>query len=339
MSEMNRSWRLAARPQGMIRESDFRWVEEPVPEHLAEGEMLVRTLYVSVDPTQRGWMERDTYVPAVRIGDVMRSTANVARVVRSNAEGFAPGDLVSAPIGWQDYAVLRPTPNGPPFKLPPGTDPQTALSLLGLTGVTAYFGLLEIGKPKPGEIVLVSGAAGATGSVAAQIAKHVRDCRVVGIAGGSEKCRFLVEELRLDAAIDYKSEDVSARLRELCPNGIDVYFENVGGRVLEAALDNLAMHARVVLCGAISDYNDAANAHGPRNYLNLVFKRARMEGFLVLDFAARVPDAMRDLATWAAEGKIKNRVDVVEGLENAPRALRGLFTGENIGKRLVHVAD
>jgi NADPH-dependent curcumin reductase CurA len=240
-TETNRQWRLGARPKGRIQASDVRWVEVPAPEP-GEGELLARTLYLSVDPTQRGWMERDTYMPAVKIGEVMRA-GGVAEVVRSNAEGFAPGDRVSAMVGWQDYALLKAGAPGGLFKLPPGIDPEIALSLFGLTGVTAYFGLLEIGRPVAGETVVVSGAAGATGMVAAQIAK-LKGCRAIGIAGGAEKCRFLIDELGLDGAVDYKSEDVAARLRELCPSGIDVYYDNVGGPILEAALANLAMHAR-----------------------------------------------------------------------------------------------
>jgi hypothetical protein len=321
----------------MIKDSDFAWREDPVPQELGEGEMLVRTLYLSCDPTQRGWMEMDTYMPAVAIGEVMRS-GGVGRVVRSNAPAFAPGDLVSGMVGWQDYAVMGSTGFVAPFKLPPGVPPTMALGLLGITGLTAYFGLLEIGTPKETETVVVSGAAGATGMVAGQIAK-LKGCRAIGIAGGPEKCALLTQELGFDAAIDYKSEDVAERLREVCPKGIDVYFDNVGGEILEAALGNLAMRGRVVLCGAISGYNDMRNTRGPRNYLALLMQRGRMEGFIVTDFAAKFGDAVRDLATWAAQGTIKDRVDVVEGLENAPAALRRLFTGANVGKQVVKVAD
>jgi hypothetical protein len=337
MVNVNRSWRLAARPQGMIKDSDFTWREDPAPEHLGEGEILVRTLYLSVDPTQRGWMEMDTYMPAVPIGDVMRA-GGVGRVVRSNAPGFSPDDLVSGLLGWQDYAVLGTTGIAAPFKLPPGVPPTTALSLLGLTGLTAYFGLLDIGNPKEGETVVVSGAAGATGMAAAQIAK-IKGCRTIGIAGGAEKCSYLTEELGLDAAIDYKSEDVAARLREVCPKGVDVYFDNVGGEILDAVLGNLAMRGRIVLCGAISGYNDLRNMRGPRNYLNLLVRRGRMEGFIVTDFAARFGEAVGQLFTWSKEGRIKDRVDVSEGLESAPAALRRLFTGANLGKQLIKVAD
>jgi NADPH-dependent curcumin reductase CurA len=340
-SNTNRSWKLAARPQGAIKDTDFTWSEEPAPDaaSLQEGQLLVRTLYLSVDPTQRGWMERDTYLPAVKIGDVMRA-GGLGRVVASRAPAFSEGDLVSATTGWQDYVVLPSTGPAAPIKLPRGVDPKNAMSALGITGATAYFGLLDVGKPEAGQTVVVSGAAGATGMMVAQIAK-LKGCRVVGIAGGADKCRYLVDELGLDGAIDYKSDDVKAKLRTLCPKGIDVYFDNVGGDILEAALANLAMRARIVLCGAIAQYNDSDGGagRGPRNYMNLLIKRARMEGFIILDYFPRFPEAMRDLATWLAEGKLKDRVDVVEGIENAPHALRGLFAGENLGKRVVHVAD
>lgn len=335
MTEVNRCWRLAARPQGMIKDSDFTWHEEPVPAELGKGQILVETLYLSVDPTQRIWMERDSYMPAVAIGEVMRA-GGVGRVVRSNLPGFSPGDLVYGMTGWQTHAVMEPSIRGP-RKLPEGVPPTMAVSLLGLTGLTAYFGLLDVGRPKEGETVVVSGAAGATGNAVGQIAK-IKGCRVVGIAGGPSKCAWIKDELGFDATIDYKADDVYKRLGELCPNGIDVYFDNVGGSILEAALGHLAMRGRVVLCGSIGDYNDAAAATGPRNLMNLVMKRGRMEGFLVTDYAARFGDAITDLARWAAEGRIKDRVDVVEGLANAPAALRRLFTGANTGKQLVKVA-
>jgi NADPH-dependent curcumin reductase CurA len=212
------------------------------------------------------------------------------------------------------------------------------MSVLGLTGLTAYFGLLEVGKPKPGETVVVSGAAGATGSVVGQIARIV-GCRAIGIAGGEEKCAWLTREAHFDAVIDYKAEDVAARLKALCPKGIDVYFDNVGGDTLDHALAELAMHGRVVLCGAIATYDDAALRPGPKHYLNLLLKRGRMEGFLVMDFMSRTPEALAKLWPWVSEGKIAHREDVVRGLENAPAALRRLFTGENLGKQLVRIAD
>ncbi len=240
-------------------------------------------------------------------------------------------------FGWQDYAVVKATASQP-MKVVPGVPLELAMSVLGLTGITAYFGLLDVGRPKAGETVVVSAAAGATGSVVGQIAR-IHGCRVVGIAGGKEKCAWLVGKARFDAAIDYKSENVAARLRQECPSGIDVYFDNVGGEILDAALAQLAMRGRVVLCGAIATYNDADVRPGPKNYLNLLLKRARMEGFLVLDYMARAPEAVMPLWGWVHSGEIVHTVDVQHGLENAPRALKRLFLGENTGKQLLRIAE
>ncbi len=320
----------------MVSDSNFRWVEEPAP---APGvdEVLVRNLYLSVDPTQRGWMARDTYLPAVKIGEVMRSFA-VGRVEESRSAAYAVGDLVQGVFGWQDYVVVPGAGSAAPTKLPPGVPIPLAMSALGLTGLTAYFGLLDVGRPAAGETVVVSGAAGATGSAVGQIAR-IKGCRVIGIAGGKDKCAWLVKEARFDAAIDYKSEDVGARLAELCPKGIDVYFDNVGGPLLDNALARLAMRGRVVICGAIANYNDTEQAPGPKNYMNLLIKRGRMEGFLVSDFMKRVPEAVAALAGWIMSGQLVDRVDVQEGLENAPATLRRLFRGENVGKQLLKIAD
>jgi hypothetical protein len=336
MSDVNRCWRLAARPQGMIKDSDFTFREEPLPE-IQDGEILVRNLYLSVDPTQRGWLERDSYMPAVPVGDVVRALG-AGKVVKSRHPGFAEGEVVTGLVGWQDYVVLSDKSALPPGRVPPGVPVPLALSVFGLTGMTAYFGLLDVGKPKAGETVVVSGAAGATGSVVGQIAKAI-GCRVVGIAGGPEKCAWIKDELGFDAAIDYKSEDVNARLRELCPDGIDVYFDNVGGDILDAALASLAMRGRVVICGAISDYNSFDQVTGPKNYLVLLMRRGRMEGFIVTDYLSRFGEAAQQLGAWLAAGKIKDRIDIVEGLENAPAALRRLFTGANTGKQLIKIAD
>jgi len=334
-TETNRQWRLASRPVGLVDEKNFRWAEESAPSP-ADGQVLVRTLYLSMDPTQRGWMARDTYLPAVAIDAVMRSSGG-GRVVESRHPDFAAGDLVIGMVGWQDYAVLPGVGPSAPMKVPAGVALPLALSTLGITGLTAYFGLLDVGRPAAGETVVVSGAAGATGSVAAQIAK-IKGCHTIGIAGGKDKCAWLTGEAGLDAAIDYKSEDVGARLRELCPKGIDVYFDNVGGDILDRALARLARRGRIVLCGGISQY-DAEVPVGPKNYLNLIVQRGRMEGFLITDYASRFGEGIRDLAGWVAEGKLKDRVDVQEGLENAPRTLQRLFTGQNVGKQLLHVAD
>jgi NADPH-dependent curcumin reductase CurA len=330
---VNRQWRLAARPSGMVRDSDFSLVEAPVPTP-AEGEVLVRTLAVSCDPAQRGWMDdRPSYVPPVQLGEVMRAYG-IGRVVAARAPGYAEGDLVLGPLGWQEYAVCTAGVT----KLPPGLPPLLFLGVLGTTGITAYFGLLEIGRPVAGETVVVSAAAGATGSVAGQIAR-LKGCRTIGIAGGPEKCAWVVEQARFDAAIDYQREDVGRRLRELCPGGLDVYFDNVGGEILDAALANLARHARVVLCGGISGYNDAGGMRGPRNYLNLLVTRSRMEGFIILDYVARFPAAVAELAAWVAAGELRHEEDVVDGLEHAPAALRRLFEGRNRGKQIVRVAE
>jgi NADPH-dependent curcumin reductase CurA len=336
-SPTNRQWRLATRPTGMLQESCFLLTEEPAPSVTADGEVLVRNLVLSMDPTQRGWMARDTYLPAVKIGDVMRSGA-AGRVVESRDPGFAVGDVVMGMLGWQDYALVKPASGSMLNKLPPGVPLELAMSTLGLTGITAYFGLLEVGKPKAGETVVVSGAAGATGSVVGQIAR-IQGCRAIGIAGGKDKCDWLVKEAHFDAAIDYKSEDVAARLKELCPKGIDVYFDNVGGDILDAALGQLAMRGRVVLCGAIATYNDTELRPGPKNYLNLLLKRGRMEGFIVMDYMPRALEAVMQLWQWVREEKIADRVDVQQGFENAPKTLRRLFEGKNEGKQLLRIAD
>jgi hypothetical protein len=336
MAEMNRRWLLVKRPAGLVEDDCFRLVEEPAPEPTRDGEFVVRNLMLSCDPTQRGWISRDTYLPAMKIGEVIRSLG-AGRVVASKNPAFAVGDRVIGLLGWQDYAAFGPgTP--PPNKLPPGVPLETAMSVLGATGITAFFGLLDVGRPKPGETVVVSGAAGATGSIVGQIAR-IQGCRSIGIAGGKDKCEWLVKEARFDAAIDYKSEDVDARLRELCPKGIDVYFDNVGGDLLDTALAQLAMHGRIVLCGAIATYNDDELRPGPKNYLNLLLKRGRMEGFLVLDYMARAAEAIANLWPWVESGQLVYRVDVAHGLESAPGALRRLFLGENQGKQLVRLAD
>src|SRR4051812_32600607 len=275
-ARINRQWLLARRPRGELSADDFKWVESEVREP-GDGEILVRNLCFSCDPTQRGWTTNDTYLPVIKIGEVMRAFA-VSEVIASRDARFKPGELVQGLFGWQDYAVARDQGPYPFLPVPPGVAVETALSILGNTGITAYFGLLDVGKAVPGESVVVSAAAGATGSAVGQIAK-IHGCRVIGIAGGEEKCRYLKDELGFDAVIDYKRDNVMTRMREACPNGIDVYYDNVGGRILDAALANLALRGRVVICGAISGYNDPAGAAGPKNYLQLLIKRGRMEGF------------------------------------------------------------
>ena len=331
---VNRQWLLARRPVGLVSPDDFRLAESPAPEP-ADGEALVRNLYLSVDPTQRGWMAGDTYLPAVKVGEVMRSFA-VGEVAESRHPAFKPGQLVQGLFGWQDWAIARPGSPSSPTPVPSGVPVETAMSALGLTGITAYFGLLDVGRPKPGETVVVSGAAGATGSAAAQIAK-IAGCRVIGIAGGPGKCAYLTGELGLDGAVDYRAGEIGKRLRELCPKGIDVFFDNVGGPALDAVLGQLALRGRIVLCGGIAHYNDALPARGPANYLALVMKRGRMEGFIVLDYLARAGEAVAALSGWLRDGRLKDRVDVVHGLENAPAALLRVFEGKNQGKQLVRL--
>jgi NADPH-dependent curcumin reductase len=333
---VNRQWLLARRPHGPIQVEDFRWVESPVPEP-DDGQILVRNLCFSCDPTQRGWIAQDTYLPVVKIGEVVRAFA-VAEVAASRDPQFRVGQLVQGLFGWQDYCVPRQGGPYPILPVPEGVAVETALSILGNTGMTAYFGLLDVGRPLRGETVVVSGAAGATGSAVGQIAKIV-GCRAIGIAGGSEKCRYLTTELGFDEAIDYKSENVMTRLRQTCKSGIDIYWDNVGGRILDAALMHLALRGRVVLCGAISSYNDDAAVPGPRNYLQLLIKRGRMEGFVVMDFMPRAAEAIQALAGWLKEGKLKDRVDVQHGLENAPASVQRLFKGENLGKQLLKIAE
>lgn len=336
---VNRQWRLAQRPTGLVTPTDFTWSQSPVPE-VAEGELLVQTLYLSVDPTQRGWMAGDTYLPAIPLGAVVRSLG-VGQVLESKHPRFAAGQLVQGGLGWQD--VLSSDGGGelPLSRLPGGVEAAQiplAMSVLGLTGVTAYFGLLEIGRPQAGETVVVSGAAGATGSVVGQIAR-IKGCRAIGIAGGPDKCAWLIREAGFDAAIDYKTEDVGRRLAELCPKGIDVFFDNVGGDILDAALANLALRGRVVLCGAIAKYNEKEPPPGPRNYLSLLVRRGRMEGFIVIDYMKRAGEAVGALSQWVREGRIKHQEDIQVGLENAPATLLRLFDGRNRGKQLLKVAD
>jgi len=333
MARSNRKIVLVARPKGEVTPDCLKLVEEPAPEP-KDGEALVRNLYLSLDPTQQGWMKYDTYMPAIPLGEVVRS-GGVGEVIESRSPLYTKGQLVSGLVGWQEYTIA----DGGGRRMqavPAGISAEDAVSVFGLTGLTAYFGLLDVGKPKAGETVVVSGAAGATGSVVGQIAR-IAGCRVVGIAGGAEKCRWLVRELGFDAAVDYKGEDVGQALAAACPQGVDVYFDNVGGDILDAVLLRLNRGARVAICGAISTYSEAAPPPGPRNLMMLVMKHAHMEGFLVLDYVARFPEAIAAMSKWKAEGKLKSRIDVVDGIESTPAAFRRLFTGGNTGKLLVRV--
>jgi NADPH-dependent curcumin reductase CurA len=334
MTRKNRQWILVKRPDGPLTDDCFALRESPIPP-LGDGEFLVRNEFLSCDPTQRAWIEIDTYLPKIPLGEVVRAAA-AGTVVASKHPDFQEGDAVQGGFGWQEYCVTDGTGPLGAIKLPPGVPLDTALSLFGITGLTAYFGTVDVAGVQAGETVLVSGAAGSTGSLAAQIAKNL-GARVIGIAGGPKKQAWLTTELKLDAAIDYKAEDVSARLGELAPNGVDVYFDNVGGAILEAALDHLAIGARIALCGAIAGYDDRSKMHGPANYTNLIIRRASMRGFLVLDFLDRAMEAVGRLAQWSAEGRLVNAVDVAQGIEQTPKAFRNLFTGGNLGKQLVRV--
>jgi NADPH-dependent curcumin reductase len=331
----NRQWRLAARPHRLPAPSDWEWREEAVPSPGA-GEFLVRVRLISLDPAMRGWMNAGrSYLPPVGIGEVMRALGG-GEVVSSRHPDFSAGDQVTGNFGVQDFAI---SDGSGVFRVSLEVAPLTMyLSVLGVTGLTAYFGLLEIGKPQPGETVVVSAAAGAVGMVVGQIAK-IKGCRVVGIAGGPEKCRFIVDELGFDAAIDYKHEDVRTALRERCPDRVDVYFDNVGGEILDAVLTRLARHARIVICGSISQYNNDGPARGPANYMALLIDRARMEGFLVFDFASRYREAAAQMAGWIAEGRLLSVEDIVTGLESFPETLLRLYRGENLGKLLLAVED
>src|SRR5713101_8030178 len=335
MKLTNHQFRLAARPVGLPKRTDWTYTEQPAPEP-NEGELLVKVLYISLDPAMRGWMnEGKSYVPPVGIGEVMRALA-LGRVIESRNPKFAAGDFVSGSFGVQEYAV---SDGKGVFKVDTRMAPLPQhLSALGMTAMTAYFGLLDVGKPKPGDTVVVSGAAGAVGSVAGQIAK-IKGCRAVGIAGGPEKCRYLVHDLGFDAAIDYKSDDVKKSLREHCPRGMDVYFDNVGGDILDAALAQLARGARVVICGAISQYNTTTGIRGPSNYLSLLVNSARMEGFVVFNYLAKYGEAAREMAGWMMAGKLKSREDIVEGFQTFPDTLLKLFRGENFGKLMIKLAD
>ncbi|MEJ2602888.1 MAG: NADP-dependent oxidoreductase [Gammaproteobacteria bacterium] len=337
MTDVNRQLVLAHRPTGMVGDEHFELRESDVPEP-ADGEVLVRTLWFAFDPAQRGWLnDVKSYVPPVQIGEPMRA-GTVGQVVASRHADYRPGDLVQGMMSWQDYVAVDPGGPLPLNKLPSDVPPTWFLGVLGVTGITAYFGLLDIGRPQQGDTVVVSGAAGATGSVAGQIAR-IRGARVIGIAGGPEKCGWLTDEFGFDAAIDYKNEDTGARLAELCGDSIDVYFDNVGGPILDDVLVNLAQHARIVLCGGISSGYTTDPPPGPRNYMQLVVRSSRMEGFIVLNYRERFPEAVEALGGWLAEGSIRVKEDIREGFENCPATLRRLFEGKNRGKQLLKVAE
>jgi NADPH-dependent curcumin reductase CurA len=324
----------------MVKESDFEYVEESVPA-LADGQVLVRNLYLAFEPAMRGWLDDvPSYIPPVGIGEVMRAST-VGQIVESKHPDFQKGQLVSGMLGWQQYVVTdgKPGPLGGLSKVPNGIPPYRVLSVLGGTGLTAYFGIHDIHPVREGDNVLVSGAAGATGSVAAQIARIRGAAKVVGIAGGPEKCRWLVEEAKLDAAIDYKNEDVGRRLRAEFPKGIDLFFDNVGGDILDAVLPRMAERGRVTLCGGISGYNEKELPPGPRNIMQIVIKRLTVRGFILFDHIAGFAKAIADLGRWSASGEIVVEEDIQEGFENTPKTFLRLFQGKNLGKQLLKIAD
>ena len=336
---MNKQFRLAARPVGMPKRSDWQEVSEAVRD-IVDGEIVVKALYLSLDPAMRGWMnEGKSYIRPVAIGETMRA-GGVGVVVESKSPRFAVGDTVSGGIGVQQYWIgAADDKTAALFKIDPSVAPLTTwLNTLGMPGMTGYFGLIESGLPKAGDTVVVSGAAGAVGMTVGQVAKHL-GCRVVGIAGGKDKCDFVVKELGFDACIDYKNGSVKDGLKEHCPNGVDIYFDNVGGEILDTVLTRINMKARIVICGAISQYNNTSAVKGPANYLSLLVNRARMEGIVVFDYADRFHTGVAAMAKWMKEGTFKSREDIVEGIDTFPEALLMLFEGKNFGKLVLKVAD
>ncbi|MDP1954858.1 MAG: NADP-dependent oxidoreductase [Polaromonas sp.] len=334
----NHQVRLASRPVGLPTRDNWSFTTEPVAEP-GPGGVLVKTLSLSLDPAMRGWMnEGKSYIPPVEIGAVMRA-GGVGKVIASNNAAFAVGDYVNAGLDVQEYCLIPEAQikRSGMFKIDPRMGLTAWLNVLGMPGMTGYFGLMDVGQPKAGETVVVSGAAGAVGQTVGQIAK-LKGCRVVGIAGGKAKCDWVVNELGFDACIDYKAGDVKAGLKEHCPKGVDIYFDNVGGDILDAVLTRITRGARIIICGAISQYNNTTPVKGPANYLSLLVNRARMEGIVVFDYADRYPLAIAEMAGYLKDGKMKSKEDVVDGIENFPETLLKLFNGENFGKLVLQVA-
>ena len=334
----NRSWRLRQRPEGIIDENDLELVTDEIPE-IQEGQVLAKTIYFSLDPTNRIWMsDIDQYMEPVEIGDIMRAGGSLAIVEESKVPHVKAGDIVQGGMhgGWQEYFII-PGEEAAAIPLVESIPLTALISVLGFTGPTAYFGFLDIGQPKKGETVVVSAAAGAVGSIVCQIAK-IKGCRVVGIAGSDEKCNWLKNDLKVDEVINYKKDDILESLKEKCPEGIDIYFENVGGETLDAALTLMNNYGRIPVCGLISMYNDWETP-GPKMFRNILMKRLTVKGFLVSDYLDRYAESLEALSEWMAEGKIQYKVDIVEGIENAPSAVNKLFTGENTGKLVIKVSD
>jgi NADPH-dependent curcumin reductase len=337
---VNKQVRLAARPIGLPKLSDWNIASEDVGA-IGAGEVLVKTLLLSLDPAMRGWMnEGKSYIAPVGIGEVMRANG-IGVVIASNESAFPVGAVVSGWMGVQQYLKLsRETLKSAGLRVVDTTlaPSEKWLNALGGPGMTAYFGLLDVGQPKSGETVVVSGAAGAVGQTVGQIAR-IKGCRAVGIAGGAAKCEFVVKELGFDACIDYKSASVRDGLKEHCPNGVDVYFDNVGGEILDTVLTRINRHARIIICGAVSQYNNTTPVKGPANYLSLLVNRARMEGMVVFDYAPRFGEAVKAISQWMAEGSFQSREDIVDGLDTFPDTLLKLFNGENFGKLILRVAS
>lgn len=335
MVAVNKQWRLKARPIGEPSADTWDYTESKLPV-ITDGQLLIKIEYISLDPAMRGWLnDAKSYIEPVQIGEVMRA-GTVGQVVESKLEGFAIGDYVCGHDGVQSYAVSDGTGL---YKVDPNVAPLPYyLGVLGMPGMTGYFGLLKTGLPKAGDTVVISGAAGAVGGVVGQIAK-IKGCRVVGIAGGKEKCKFLVDELGFDAAVDYKNENVKKALRKTCPNGVDVFFDNVGGEILDDVLTHINRHARIVICGAISQYNNTVPVKGPSNYLSLLVNRARMEGIVVFDNIKDYPIATKDIAGWIQSGELTVKDHIVEGIETFPDTLMMLFKGDNFGKLVLKVGE
>jgi NADPH-dependent curcumin reductase CurA len=335
MTEMNRAWTLASRPSGEPTADDFKLVESPIPEP-KHGEVLLRTLYLSLDPYMRGRMRGGpSYAAVLDIGGVINGEV-VARVEKSESPDYSPGDIVRSSIGWQKWAAVSADKV---FRVDPSLGPiSTAVGVLGMTGLTAYHGLLDTLQPKAGDILVVSAASGAVGSIVGQIGK-INGCFVIGVAGSDEKCSYIVDELGFDAAVNYKTQDVPAEFARLAPNGINTYFDNVGGPITDAVLGNIAVNARIAICGQISQYNDIDVQQGPRNLAILTRTRSRIQGFLVYDFEVHHEVSRARLSGWIKDGRLKYREDVVDGFENAPSAFSGLLRGENFGKLVVKVSD
>ncbi len=335
----NRQFRLKERPAGRISDANFDFVTQPVPE-VCDGQALVRNLYLSLDPTMRIWMtDVPQYMPPVKIGDVMRGSG-LGQVLDSKCKDYKKGDIVTGLLGWQDYSVIDAADKMAPQVLPKLLPiPLTAmLGPAGMTGLSAYFGLLDVGQPKKDETLVVSAAAGAVGCIVGQIGK-IKGCRVVGIAGDDDKCQWLTKELGFDAAVNYKKEDWKKQLAAACPKGVDINFENVGGDIMNTVNSMLNLKGRVVLCGLISGYNDADSSKAKADMRQILMKRARVEGFIILDYASKFREGAMQLATWIMQGKIKYKETIVNGLEQAPTAINKLFDGGNTGKLMVKIAD